>query len=195
VYNGQSGQPFSYVYSGNTPPVRDGQTNNDLVFIPTATQLQNMTFVPTNFGGVTYTQQQQRDAFEQYIQKDKYLRNHRGEIMPRNGSRTPFTNVLDLKITQGFSIKFGDKSYSAEVGYSMFNLTNFLNRDWGRQYIVNFDNFGLLGFSYTNAATDLTPRYTFDPRNNSTPPYTVYPRFNPTYTARWMSQLEFRIKF
>jgi outer membrane receptor for ferrienterochelin and colicin len=195
VYNGQSGQPFSYVYSGNTPPVRDGQTNNDLIFIPTATQLQNMTFVPTNFGGVTYTQQQQRDAFEQYIQKDKYLRNHRGEIMPRNGSRTPFTNVLDLKITQGFTVKFGDKAYSAEIGYSMFNLTNFLNRDWGRQYIVNFDNFGLLGFSYTNAATDLTPRYTFDPRNNSTPPYTVYPRFNPTYTARWMSQLEFRIRF
>jgi outer membrane receptor for ferrienterochelin and colicin len=194
VYSGQSGQPFSYVYSGANPPVRDGQTNNDLIFIPTATQLQAMTFTPTNFGGTTYTEQQQRDAFESYISKDKYLSKHRGGYAERNGDRTPFTHNLDLKLTQGLTLKFGGKTYSAEIGYSMFNFTNFLNRDWGRQYVVNFDNFGLLGFSYASA-TNLTPRYTFDPRNAITPPYTLYPRYNPSYTARWMSQLEFRIKF
>jgi len=194
VYTGQSGNPFSYVYSGTNPPVRDGQTNNDLVYIPTPSQLQTMTFLPTNFGGTTYTEQQQRDAFEKYITNDKYLSNHRGGYAERNGDRTPFTHNLDLKLTQGFTLKLGGNGYSAEVGYSMFNFTNFLNRDWGRQYIVGFDNFGLLGFSYASA-TNLTPRYTFDPRNLTTAPYTIYPRNNPSYTARWMSQLEFRIRF
>ncbi|HEX7902880.1 MAG TPA: TonB-dependent receptor [Chitinophagaceae bacterium] len=193
TYTGQSGQPFSYVYSGSTPPIRDGQTNNDLVFIPTAEQLQAMTFVATPFSGVTYTDVQQKAAFETFIQNDKYLRTHRGQYAERNGSRIPFSHIIDLKIAQGFHITVGKKKYTAEVAYSMFNFTNFLNRDWGRQYVVNFDNYGLLGFSYTNAATNLTPRYTFNP--NTPKAETVYNRFNPTYTARWLSQLEFRIKF
>jgi hypothetical protein len=194
VYNGQSGQTFSYQY-GNVQVVRDGQTNNDLIFVPTAAQLQTMTFLPTAFGGVTYTEQQQRDAFEQYIQNDKYLSKRRGDYAERNGARAPFTHVVDLKLTQGFNMKLGDKTYSAEIGYSMFNFTNFLNRDWGRQYTVAFDNYNLVGFSYASA-TNLTPRYTFDPRNNTVfTPYTVYNRFNPSYTARWMSQLEFRVRF
>jgi outer membrane receptor for ferrienterochelin and colicin len=190
MYTGESGQPYSFVYSGSTPPIRDGQTNNDLVYIPTASELQAMTFVTGS--GVTADAATQKAAFENYIQRDKYLRNHRGQFAQRNGSRAPFSNILDLKLVQGFNLRFGKQTYSAEVGYSMFNFSNFLNRNWGRRYFVPFDNFGLLGFSYTST-TNLTPRYTFNP--NTARPESVYNRFNPTYTARWMSQLEFRIRF
>jgi hypothetical protein len=193
VYTLQSGQPFSYVYSGSNPPVRDGQTNNDLIFIPTAAQLQAMIFDPFTTNGVAYTDVQQKAAFENYIQNDKYLRKHRGEYAERNGSRTPFSKILDVKVTQAFSLPIGKRSYGAEVSFSMFNFGNFINRDWGRQYAVNFDNFGLLGFNYVNATTNLTPKYTFNPTVSV--PYTVYNRFNPNYSARWLSQLEFRIRF
>jgi hypothetical protein len=196
-YTGQSGAPFSYVYNGQV--VRDmGGTNFfDLIYVPTQDQLAAMNFIDITSGTapnqvVLFTAAQQKVAFEQFIQKDKYLNKHRGQYAERNSNRTPFTHIVDMKITQGFNLKFGDKVYSAEVGYSMFNFTNFLNRDWGRQYVVNDDKYQLVTFSYTSA-TNLTPRYTFNP-NTATAP-TVYQRFNPSYTARWLSQLEFRIKF
>jgi hypothetical protein len=193
LYTGESGQPFSYVYPGNSPAVRDQsfQTSVDLIYIPTASELQAMTFQTATFSNVSYTDVQQKAAFEQYIGNDKYLRTHRGQFAERNGSRAPFSNILDLKLTQGFNLAFGKQTYAVEIGYSMFNFTNFLNRDWGRRYFVPFDNFGLVNFSYATGTT--TPRYTFNP--NTTKPESVYNRFNPTYTARWMSQLEFRVKF
>ncbi|MEI9808690.1 MAG: hypothetical protein WDO16_12975 [Bacteroidota bacterium] len=190
TYTGQSGAPFSYVYSGQA--VRDGINFNDLVYIPTASELQAMTFLDLTSNGVTYNAQTQKDAFEQFIQKDKYLSKHRGAYAERNSNRTPFTQVVDMKITQAFNLKLGNSTYSAEIGYSMFNFTNFLNRGWGRQFVVNNDNYSLLNFSYTSA-TNLTPRYTFNPTTPTAP--TVYQRFNPSYTARWLSQLEFRVRF
>ena len=195
AYTAQSGAPFSYVYNGQA--VRDGINFNDLVFIPTADQLQAMTFANITSGTganqvVLFDAATQKAAFETFIQNDKYLSKNRGEYAERNSNRTPFTHVVDLKITQAFNLKFGGKTYGAEVAYSMFNFTNFLNRDWGRQYVVANDNFSLLGFSYTSA-TNLTPRYTFNPNTQKAP--TVYQRFNPSYTARWLSQLEFRIRF
>ncbi len=188
AYNGQSGQPFSYVYNGQA--VRDGINFNDLIYIPTVAELQAMTFITTST--VTATPQAQKDALNAFIDNDKYLSKHRGQYAERNSNRTPFTHVVDLKIAQAFNVKLGNKTYSAEVGYSMFNFTNFINRDWGRQYIVANDNYSLMNFSYTSA-TNLTPRYTFNPATKTAP--TVYQRFNPQYTARWLSQLEFRIKF
>ncbi|MEO6406928.1 MAG: TonB-dependent receptor [Ferruginibacter sp.] len=187
-YTGQSGAPFSYVYSGQA--VRDGINFNDLIYIPTASELQAQTFITT--ATITAAPQVQKDAFESFIQNDKYLSTHRGQFAERNSNRTPFTHIIDLKITQAFNLKLNGKIYSAEVGYSMFNFTNFLNRDWGRQYVVANDNYSLVNFSYTTS-TNLTPRYTFNPTTPLAP--TVYQRFNPSYTARWLSQLEFRIRF
>jgi len=192
TYTGQSGVPFSYVYNGQVTRDLAGTTFFDLIYIPTAADIQAATFLPLTTGGVTYTDVQQKAAFETFIQNDKYLKNHRGQYAERNSNRTPFTHILDLKITQAFNLKVGDRTYAAEVGYSMFNFTNFLNRDWGRQYVVNDDKYQLLTFSYASS-TNLTPRYQFNP-NTATAP-TVYQRFNPSYTARWLSQLEFRIKF
>ena len=189
-YTGQSGVPFSYVYSGQV--VRDGQTNYDLIYIPTTSELQAQTFLPLTVSGVTYTDVQQKTAYENFILNDKYLSKNRGKFAERNSNRTPFTHIIDMKITQAFNLKLGDRTYSAEVGYSMFNFTNFLNRDWGRQYVVNDDKYSLATFSYASA-TNLTPRYQFNPNTQTAP--TVYQRFNPSYTARWLSQLEFRIRF
>jgi outer membrane receptor for ferrienterochelin and colicin len=190
TYTGQSGQPFSYAYSGQA--VRDGISNLDLIYIPTETELQAQTFQPLTVSGVTYTDVQQKAAFNSFIEKDKYLRTHRGKYAERNGSRTPFTHIIDLRIAQGFNLKLGGKTYSAEIAYAMFNFTNFLNRDWGRQYFVNNDTYTPIAISYTTP-TNLTPRYTFNP--NTASPFVVYNRFTPSYTARWLSQLEFRIRF
>ena len=78
---------------------------------------------------------------------DKYLSKHRGEFAARNGARLPFTNIIDLKIAQDVNVKVGKNMYSFQVTYDMFNFTNFLNRDWGRTFFQNNDNFALVTFA------------------------------------------------
>lgn len=197
VYTGQSGNPLSYVY-GVGSMVRDDGTNgtNDLIYIPTKDDLTTMIFLNNTVSGVTYTPDQQRAALERYIESDRYLRNNRGKFAERNGSRLPFTNIIDLKIAQDFNIKVGSKRYQFQLTYDVFNFGNMLNRNWGRTYFQQNDNFQLIQFAgYVNAATNLTPQYRFNPTLVGRSPWNVSTTTNAAYAARWISQLGLRFNF
>ncbi len=194
VYNGQSGQTFSHVYNGSM--VRDngnGETN-DLIYIPTSSQISSMVFLSNTISGVTYTPAQQAAALDAYIANDKYLSKNRGKYAERNGARLPFTHVIDLKITQDFNIKAGGKRYQFQVTYDMFNLTNFLNRDWGRQYFLANDQFAVINFA-GYAPGGFTPQYRFNPQLNTRTPWGVSTSTAPSYSARWIGQLGLRFNF
>jgi outer membrane receptor for ferrienterochelin and colicin len=213
LYTGQSGAPFSYVYSqvsatvqtsganngANPGPVRDDPNagGNDLFYIPTAAELQTMSFVNNTVNGVTYTPQQQRDAMELFIQNNKYLRTHRGSFAERNGDRLPFTHLLDLKIAQDFNIKIGSKRFQFQLTYDVFNFTNMLNRNWGRTYFLLNDNFApALFFGYVNSQTDLTPQYRFNPTlAQPQSEANISTSSAPSYSPRWTSQLGIRVNF
>jgi Carboxypeptidase regulatory-like domain/TonB dependent receptor/TonB-dependent Receptor Plug Domain len=202
AYNGQSGAPFSYVYT-NSPVNDDGRVgnnqNNDLIYVPTAAEVQAMVFDANTVNGVTYNQQQQRDLFEAYIQTDKYLLKTRGKYAERNGSRLPFTHLLDFKLAQDFSVRMNGRKYSLQLAWEVSNFTNMLNRDWGKTYFLLNDNFRLLnfrGFVSTNpAAPNLTPRYQFSPVIGNGKPYGLNTITAPAYAARWLSQVSVRLNF
>ena len=187
VYNGQSGNPFSYVYS--TGPVRDQGTSetNDLLYIPTPAELNAMTFVAG-----TLSASDQKAAFEKYILDDDYLSKNRGRYAERNGGRLPFQNVVDIKIAQDVNVKLYGKKYTFQVTYDIFNFTNMICRDWGRTYFLANDQFALVKYAAATAAT--TPTYSFSPVSNNTP-WGISSSTAPSYSARWTSQLGFRFKF
>ncbi len=192
-YTGQSGAPFSYVYNGSlTRDFATGETN-DLLYIPTATELQAMTFLTNTVNGVAYTAQQQKDLFEAYIQNDKYLNKHRGQYAERNGSRLPFTNLLDLKLQQDFNVKLGGRQYQLQLIYDVSNLTNMLNKDWGRTYFLSNDAYSLVSFAGFVSATNLTPQYRFSPQTGR--PWGVSTSTIPGFSARWLSQFTVRLNF
>jgi len=202
VYNGQSGNPFSYTYSNG--PTRDWSTStesNDLIFIPTAAQIQGMKFeqglydaVKKTFpiGDYPLTESQQKQALEDYISQDKYLSSRRGQYAERNGARLPFTNIIDVKLVQDFNVKVSNKKYQFQITYDIFNFTNMLNRDWGRTYFMNFDQYALI--RYQGASGSTTPSYSFAPVRNNTP-WGISSTTTPSYSARWTSQLGLRFKF
>ncbi len=192
VYNGQSGNTFSYVLNRGLIRDLDNFETNDLIFIPTNAQLQTMIFTANTVGSVTYTPQQQRDLFDAYIEGDKYLRKNRGKYADRNGARLPFTHVLDLKIQQDFNVKFGKKTYQLQVSYDIFNFTNMLSRNAGRQYFVANDQSIILDFTGYVSATNLTPQYRFAPPTNGKPYNVSDGVFN---SSRWTSQLGVRFSF
>lgn len=193
VYNGQSGNPFSYVYRNS--PVRDYATNesNDLIYIPTAGDLTSMTFLANTVNGVTYTPQQQKDLLNAFIESDKYLSKNRGKFAERNGARLPFANIVDLKLEQKFNVKWNGRKHTVSLTYDVYNFTNMLNKTWGRTWFLANDNFALINFDSYVSATNLTPQYKFTPFNGK--PWGVSTTLNPGYTARWISQLGLRLTF
>ncbi len=193
VYNGQSGSPYSYVYTASPVGDRSRFETNDLIYIPTSSELQSQTFLSNTTGGVTYTPQQQKDLLDQYIQKDRYLSKHRGQFSERNGARQPFTNIIDLKLTQDFNVKLSNHTYQLELTYDVYNFTNMINRRWGKTYFLTNDNYSLIQFAGYISATDLTPQYKFTPQTST--PYGLSTSTAPGLSARWISQLGLRINF
>ena len=197
-YNGQSGTPYSYVYENSMINDNGRQGENfNLIYIPTASDLASMNFDPitnTITPGLGYSPQQQKDFLNSFIESDKYLKKHRGEFAKRNGVRLPFTHVVDLRLQQDFHIKIKGKNLGVAVIYDVFNLTNMLNKNWGRTYFLLNDSYPLITFTgFASTTPDIIPKYQSKPFTGK--PYSLQTSTIPGNSARWISQLGIRINF
>lgn len=141
-YSGNSGSKITYLVNGDLNS--DGQFGNDLAYIPrNPGEIKFVDFLNSN-NTVRSTAAQQSAAFESYISKNSYLNKRRGTYTERNGSNTPWEHVIDMRFTQDFFITTGESKHTLEFSFDVFNLTNLLNRDWGRQYTVSNQAYNLL---------------------------------------------------
>lgn len=134
-YQGSIDGRFSYVYNGDFN--RDGVSGNDLIYIPTATEVTQMLFTSQTINGVVYDQTAQRNLFEAYVTQDKYMRTHRGKYAERNGLQTPWRNQLDAKFIQDIFVKAGKSRNTLQFTIDVFNFGNMLNPSWGKVKSVN----------------------------------------------------------
>jgi hypothetical protein len=190
-YNGQSGSPYSYVYT-NSMINDNGKRNEnfDLLYIPTENDLVTMSFLPIT-GAVSYSPEQQKDALNSFIESDKYLRKHRGEFAKRNGARLPFTHIVDLRLQQDLILKIKKKPIRVSIIYDVFNFTNMLNKDWGHIDFLSNDSYRLIRFESFSSTSMLTPQYQFMPLKGK--PYSLQTSTLPGNSARWVSQLGIKI--
>jgi hypothetical protein len=143
IYTGNSGAPYDYVVgvgsgSGSGDLNGDGQSQNDLVYVPTDAHDPNEILF-TGYNGVApnLTAAQaiasaaaQADALEAFIKKTPCLRNQRGHIMNRNTCRNPWQNEVDLSVGQSLQA-FGQQNLQLRL--DVLNFGNLLNRKWGEQ--------------------------------------------------------------
>jgi len=189
VYNGQSGNTYSYIMNRGMVRDLDNFETNDLIYVPTTSQISSMVFLQNG----TLTPDQQRAAYNTFIENDKYLSKRRGQYSERNGGRLPFTNIVDLKLQQDFNLKLGAKVYQLQLTYDVFNLTNLLNRNWGKIYFVSNDQINVLDFTGFVSNANLTPQYRFTPKESTKDFFTISDGvFN---SMRWTSQLGIRLSF
>ena len=153
-YAGRSGNPFSYVYTGGDLN-GDGAFSNDLIYIPRSQSEINL--VPLTVGGVTTSPADQWKNLNAFIENDPYLSSRRGQYAERNGAETPWEHQIDLRISQDLATNIGNKKHGLQLTFDIFNFTNLLNKDWGRQYFVSNQALSLLnvdagrkGFTYRN---------------------------------------------
>lgn len=201
-YNGQSGNPFSYVYSGGM--VGDGVTGNDLMYVPKdRAEMDLMTFINTTavVNGVTTTilPAQQRDDLEAFIQSDKYLSKRRGQFAERNGARLPFTNIVDFSISQDFMIRSGKTTHKLTIGLDIFNFTNLISKSAGRQFFLSNDQTALVSFrgfgNGTTTGPTTSPTFSFNKPTNDKPYVISDVQTSANTSARWNGQATIRYSF
>ncbi|UZR95558.1 TonB-dependent receptor [Chondrinema litorale] len=190
-YNGQSGQPYSYVYNdeGTLTNESNGGSATNLVYVP-ENQGEILLIDQVVDGNVVKTAAQQWAELDAFIANDEYLSSRRGDYAERNMSRTPFENIIDLKILQDFYITGGNgMKHTLQVSFDIFNFTNLINKNWGRRYFVSDNQYQLINFEGFVGDTE-QPSFTF---NDPGTPYDIIQ--SGIYSARWSAQLGLRYSF
>lgn len=145
LYDGSQSQGgrFSYIYGSgsgtapsgfsNTADINYDGNSSDLMYIPN--NPSEITFTPLTVGSgstaVTYTAQQQSDAFFAFIEQDKYLRRHKGQVAERNGVLYPFYHKVDAKLMQDIFMNVGGRRHTLQFSVDCYNVLNLINKDWG----------------------------------------------------------------
>ncbi|MDR3627468.1 MAG: carboxypeptidase regulatory-like domain-containing protein [Ignavibacteriaceae bacterium] len=182
-YNGQSGQPVSFMVSGDLN--KDGFNGNDLMYIPKDNSDIELGTV-TSAGVYTSASSTLYSQFNSFINNNSYLSSHRGQIAQRNASTYPWRNELDLRITQDIPA-FSDK-HQFQISLDILNVLNLISRKWGYDVSGGYNTINIVTYQGIDKSTG-KPVYGFSaPLNNL--PWTY-----DNYTSRWTMQLGARYTF
>jgi hypothetical protein len=192
-FNAQSGNPFSWGFVNSTI-ANTGQAAGLAYIFKDATEAAKY-IVPIKdaSGNVVVTAQQQIADYENFVNGSKYLSSRRGKFTERNGDNTPWNIQADFKIMD--EIRVSEKSKNTiQISLSIINLTNLLNKDWGKVYFVpnTFNSTASVGLTKVgNVAAGQAAAG--DPTYNFTKPglpYTI-----DQFASRFQAQLGVRYNF
>jgi hypothetical protein len=125
IYEGRSGEPFSWIYNGNANgDTGDGAAENDLVYVP-----ENRSDIFLN--------SQNWDLMNAFIESNDALSEARGSVIRRNTARAPWQHLLDLHLGQTIQT-FSGQSVTFTVDIE--NVLNLMNDEWGRIRNTSFNN-------------------------------------------------------
>ncbi|WP_212003628.1 TonB-dependent receptor [Chitinophaga sp. HK235] len=189
-FSAQSGSPFTYGIVNNSIQGLPQQVS--LVYIPQADEAIRYFQDYTDAAGANITAAAQAEAFNRFVDGNAYLRSRRGAFTERNMGRTPWNNQADFHFAQEYH--FSGKPGSSYLTFTLdiMNITNLLNKEWGRSY------FSPNTFNST-ASVGLTPFY---PGRQSKENYPVYMFADPGkpyavdfFNSRYQMQLGMRYSF
>ncbi|MEH6407843.1 MAG: carboxypeptidase regulatory-like domain-containing protein [Leeuwenhoekiella sp.] len=167
------GRRYNYTYGGDING--DGSSVNDLIYIPTTSEISKMQFSGPGQGA----------AFENFIQQDDYLSDHRGEYFERYGALAPWRGRWDMKILQNYNFNVSEsKTNTIQFSLDVLNLGNLINSDWGLvQEPASAQPIGV------SVDENNVPTYTFNPDLNDPLVY------NTSLLSRWQAQIGIRYIF
>ncbi|HEX2868516.1 MAG TPA: carboxypeptidase regulatory-like domain-containing protein [Ignavibacteriales bacterium] len=181
-YNGQSGLPFSYTYDGDVNG--DGAYTNDMIYVPKnaldPAEIQLGSIDKTTKAFVADPAMAQ--ALEGYINRDNYLKEHRGQVMERNGAYAPWSHQIDFRFVQEVPLFAG---HQFEISLDVLNLPNLIKSNWGWVKSVNFQNDSVI--KYLGVDANKKPVFSFKDKSD--------PFQNDFIASRYQMQLGARYSF
>jgi hypothetical protein len=106
----------------------DGGGFNDLIYIPRDQSEMNFRPITTT---PSFTAAQQAEAYDAYINSNKYLREHRGQYAERGAVFLPLVKNLDFSVAQDFFMNIAGRRNSFQFRADFLNFGNLLNDNWG----------------------------------------------------------------
>jgi hypothetical protein len=174
------GGRFNYIYGGDIN--NDGSGTNDLIFVPTSSQLQTMVFNPN----AASSPAAQRAAYDSFISQDSYLSGRRGQYAERYGALSPWRGKWDMKLIQDYNFKVAaGKTNTIQFSVDILNLSNLLNSKWGLVQVPT--SVQPIGVSVDQ--TTRIPTYTFSGSQTKTFNYDA------SLLSRWQAQFGIRYIF
>ncbi|HZH36812.1 MAG TPA: carboxypeptidase regulatory-like domain-containing protein [Flavisolibacter sp.] len=90
-----------------------------------------------------------------------YIRKNLGTIASRNGGENPFAGVFDLRLTKDFKVV---KNQKFTLSVDVFNFSNLLNKEWGRNF--NLNTFNTQTLLFVTGFDQVTKQYTYRVNEN-----------------------------
>ena len=163
------GGRFNYTYAGDIN--NDGSSLNDLIYIPTTTEVNQMQFSGAG----------QAAALESFIQQDSYMSGRRGSYAERYGALAPWRGKWDMKFIQELKVS---KTNAIQFSIDVLNIGNLVNSNWGLVQQPNAVQ--PIGVSVDGTGT---PTYTFNSDLTKTFVYDA------SLLSRWQMQFGLRYSF
>lgn len=179
IYTGNSGSPFNVYVNGD---VNGDNGYNDLMYIPTNSEIDAMLNAGMFNATSAYSAEQQAENLKQWLANEYYLKDHRGEFYERNAANEKWENRLDFHIDHKFGFKWGNDIKYFQVGFDIINFTNLLNKNWGATLSQN-------GYNYYSPLSFSKGKYQFLHDAN----YDM--RSYADYYSRWRMQLTAKFIF
>lgn len=187
-YNGQQGRAFSYTYANGVNLTGEGGDPRSLIFVPASRDQ----IVLVDDGN--RTAEQQWEELDTYIEANRYLQSRRGQYAERYGDRVPFESVFDFRLLQDIYLSSNNnKKHTLQLSLDIFNLGNFLNKNWGKRY-NSPENFELLSFKKFLDGSNI-PAFTFPESKVNQEPWSVNDIGTGTSGSRWTMQVGVRYLF
>jgi hypothetical protein len=184
----------SYLFSGDANG--DGNTGNDLIYIPRSISEMNFQPYSSTFNGstVTFSAADQATAFDSYIKADHYLSQHRGQYAVRGATFLPMAWRDDLNFSQDFMFNTGAMRHGFQLRLDILNFTNALNHNWGVSQRLASSS------PLTNPAIDSQGQLTYRLRNLNNQllgaaPSTMPYQYNANLSDAYQVQVSIRFVF
>ncbi len=177
-YNHQAGRPYTAIFA--TPYGSGGSVNNDYYFY------NDPIYVPSGPDDVIITNGTW-DQLNSWIESNG-LGDYKGKIAPRNASRAPWTETLDLHVGQEIPVGYGN----FELTLDILNFMNLLDSDAGHVRFVPFGTVTPITYLGTDEDSGL-PMYQL--RREVTDPENYSPFVLDNLRSRWQAKLGIRYSF
>ena len=154
-YEGRTGKPYSWTF--NNDMNGDNVSSNDLMYIPTAFGSGEVVF-----RGDTATSKVNETKFWDIVNSTPELSRAAGRVTGRHDSFAPWTNSIDVRVSQEIPGLFDN--HKGVFTLDIMNFGNMLNKKWGRINEVSFSSGGGNSRSFVDYAGMENGKYVYQVR-------------------------------
>ncbi len=187
TYQGHSGARYSLGYDEYYKYVNGDTAANTLLYIPTDSEIDQMTFLNSGkYDSNDFTEEENRAAFKEWCNTDKYAKAHRGEWAERYGSQNPFEHHFNVHIAQNYYYNVKKRS-KIELSLDILNVGNMFNREWGTYTAQPYPGVDILTVNATEVDGDKNLAASYVWKGEQT--------YQSDFISRWRMQAGLRVTF